>query len=218
MIYQVEGLSKSYGAYKVLDQVCLEVFPRSSVAIMGPSGSGKSTLLHCLGGVDRADQGSLLFEGNNLQQMGEEPIASLRRERIASIFQFFYLLPTLTVSENIAFPLMMQHHTAAERNERVQEMMQAVAMDHRAQAYPNQLSGGEQQRVAIARALIMRPSVVLADEPTGNLDRKNGESILELMQQLITRQSSTLILVTHSKEAAAVCRSLWFMEDGQLHS
>ena len=150
--------------------------------------------------------------------MGEESIASLRRERIASIFQFFYLLPTLTVSENIAFPLMMQHHTAAECNERVQEMMQAVAMDHRAQAYPNQLSGGEQQRVAIARALIMRPSVVLADEPTGNLDRKNGESILELMQQLITRQSSTLILVTHSKEAAAVCRSLWFMEDGQLHS
>ena len=91
---------------------------------------------------------------------------------------------------------MMQHHTAAERNERVQEMMQAVVMDHRAQAYPNQLSGGEQQRVAIARALIMKPSVVLADEPTGNLDRKNGESILELMQQLITRQSSTLILVT----------------------
>ncbi|HAQ99087.1 MAG TPA: ABC transporter, partial [Verrucomicrobiales bacterium] len=182
----------------------------------GLSGSGKSTLLHCLGGVDKADSGSILFHGKNMMCMPAHEIAELRRAQIASIFQFFYLLPTLTVEENIAFPLQLQSMPGRQRKERVATILSQVGMEERKDAFPNQLSGGEQQRAAIARALITRPKVILADEPTGNLDSQNGRRILDLMRELLCPQNIALLLVTHSEEAAAICHRTWKMQDGNL--
>ena len=217
-IYEVENLSKAYGETRVLKNVHFRLGRGEQIAIMGPSGSGKSTLLHCLGGVDKADTGRLYFEGNDLQTMDSTSIAGLRRSRVTSIFQFFYLLPTLTVRENIAFPLQLLGLKGKTRKDQVAEMLAHVNMEPRADAYPNELSGGEQQRVAIARALITHPSVVLADEPTGNLDSQNGRRILELIQRLISEQGIALMLVTHSKEAAGICQRTWHMQDGHLQN
>jgi len=185
-------------------------------AIMGPSGSGKSTLLHCLGGVDKADSGRILFRGHDMMQMLPNEIAELRRTQIASIFQFFYLLPTLTVEENIEFPLQLQSIPLDQRKEQVATILKQVGMTHRKQAFPRQLSGGEQQRTAIARALITDPKVILADEPTGNLDSQNGQRILNLIQDLISTKGIALLLVTHSQEASAICDTTWKMQDGNL--
>ncbi|MBL6845035.1 MAG: ABC transporter ATP-binding protein [Verrucomicrobiae bacterium] len=215
-VYQVEKLHKRYGTSVVLRDVSFELASGAMTAIMGPSGSGKSTLLHCLGGVDKADSGSILFHGKNMMCMPAHEIAELRRAQIASIFQFFYLLPTLTVEENIAFPLQLQSMPSRQRKERVATILSQVGMEERKDAFPNQLSGGEQQRAAIARALITRPKVILADEPTGNLDSQNGRRILDLMRELLCPQNIALLLVTHSEEAAAICHRTWKMQDGNL--
>ena len=215
-VYQVEKLHKRYGTSVVLRDVSFELASGAMTAIMGPSGSGKSTLLHCLGGVDKADSGSILFHGKNMMCMPAHEIAELRRAQIASIFQFFYLLPTLTVEENIAFPLQLQSMPSRQRKERVATILSQVGMEERKDAFPNQLSGGEQQRAAIARALITRPKVILADEPTGNLDSQNGRRILDLMRELLCPQNIALLLVTHSEEAAAICDRTWKMQDGNL--
>ena len=215
-VYQVEKLHKRYGTSVVLRDVSFELASGAMTAIMGPSGSGKSTLLHCLGGVDKADSGSILFHGKNMMCMPAHEIAELRRAQIASIFQFFYLLPTLTVEENIAFPLQLQSMPSRQRKERVATILSQVGMEERKDSFPNQLSGGEQQRAAIARALITRPKVILADEPTGNLDSQNGRRILDLMRELLCPQNIALLLVTHSEEAAAICHRTWKMQDGNL--
>ena len=215
-VYQVEKLHKRYGTSVVLRDVSFELASGAMTAIMGPSGSGKSTLLHCLGGVDKADSGSILFHGKNMMCMPAHEIAELRRAQIASIFQFFYLLPTLTVEENIAFPLQLQSMPSRQRKERVATILSQVGMEERKDAFPNQLSGGEQQRAAIARALITRPKVILADEPTGKLDSQNGRRILDLMRELLCPQNIALLLVTHSEEAAAICHRTWKMQDGNL--
>lgn len=149
-------------------------------------------------------------------RMSLDAIAELRRTQIASIFQFFYLLPTLTVEENIAFPLQLQSIPVHQRKKRVDTILNQVDMMHRKHAFPNQLSGGEQQRTAIARALIMRPKIILADEPTGNLDSQNGQRILDLMRALLSAEGIALLLVTHSQEAAAICETIWKMQDGNL--
>lgn len=215
-VYHIKNLHKAYGKTVVLGQVSFELKRGAMTAIMGPSGSGKSTLLHCLGGVDKADSGSILFHGKNMMCMSAHEIAELRRTQIASIFQFFYLLPTLTVEENIAFPLQLQSIPTQQRKERVATILSQVGMADRKEAFPNQLSGGEQQRTAIARALITRPKVILADEPTGNLDSQNGRRILDLMRNLLAAQGITLLLVTHSSEAADICDTTWKMQDGNL--
>lgn len=215
-VYRVEKLHKRYGANVVLKDVSFELTSGAMTAIMGPSGSGKSTLLHCLGGVDKADSGSILFHGKNMTCMTAHEIAALRRAQIASIFQFFYLLPTLTVEENIAFPLQLQSVPGRQRKDRVATILSQVGMEQRKDAFPNQLSGGEQQRAAIARALITRPKVILADEPTGNLDSRNGRRTLNLMRELLSTQNIALLLVTHSEEAAAICETTWEMQDGNL--
>ena len=215
-VYRVEKLHKRYGANVVLKDVSFELASGAMTAIMGPSGSGKSTLLHCLGGVDKADSGSILFHGKNMMRMTAHEIAALRRAQIASIFQFFYLLPTLTVEENIAFPLQLQSVPGCQRKDRVATILSQVGMEQRKDAFPNQLSGGEQQRTAIARALITRPKVILADEPTGNLDSRNGRRTLNLMRELLSTQNIALLLVTHSEEAAAICETTWKMQDGNL--
>ncbi|WP_221030488.1 ABC transporter ATP-binding protein [Actomonas aquatica] len=210
------GLRKTYGPRTVLDGIDLSVTAGERLALTGPSGSGKTTLLNCLGGVDRADAGTITLAGHALDQLSESALALLRREQIGTVFQFFHLLPTLSVAENIELPLQLLGAPAADRRPRVADLIERVGLTHRADARPGQLSGGEQQRAAIARALVHQPAVLLADEPTGNLDSANGERILALLRELTDATSTALVLVTHSEEAAAICHRRIHLLDGRI--
>ncbi|MDC0502961.1 ABC transporter ATP-binding protein [Verrucomicrobiales bacterium] len=213
-IIQAESLTKAFGSNEVLRSVDLELATGERVALIGPSGSGKSTLLNCLGGLERVDGGSLIFDGLEMQEMGGDALAALRRERLSSIFQFFHLLPTLTAEENVAFPLRLLDLSSEERYQRVGDLMDKVQLTPRKHALPEQLSGGEQQRVAIARALAIRPKLILADEPTGNLDSVTGAAILDLIESLTEAYQTALVLVTHSLEATRICHRTLRMRDG----
>jgi len=215
-LLEARELTKAYDGRVVLNDVALTVQPGERVALTGPSGSGKTTLLNCLGGVDRADAGQLLFEGKAMAGMTGEELAKLRRQRMGTIFQFFHLLPTLTAAENVEFPLQLNGVPRAERAERVGKLLDRVGVAHRADALPSQLSGGEMQRIAIARALAHRPSLLLADEPTGNLDTVNGENILSLLQELSEEHGTALVLVTHSMEATRICDRVLHFRDGRI--
>ncbi len=209
-------LTKSFGGTPVLRAVDLEIGRGECVALIGPSGSGKSTLLHCLGGLERPDGGSLTFDGQPFAELTDEALADLRRRRLSSIFQFFHLLPTLTAEENIAFPLRLLGLDRQIRESRVNELLEQTKLTSRRAAFPHELSGGEQQRVAIARALIIHPAMILADEPTGNLDSTTGNVILDLIESLTETYETALLLVTHSREATRVCHRTLRMRDGQL--
>ncbi len=198
----------------VLNDVSLAVVPGERIALTGPSGSGKSTLLNCISGIDRPDAGSIVFDGADLAGLSGDEIALLRRERIGTIFQFFHLLPTLSVFENIAFPLQLLGMAYPQRQLRVQGLLNDVGLEHRPEAMPDQLSGGEMQRVAIARALAIRPRLILADEPTGNLDSVTGEIILDLIERLTNQHCTAMILVTHSVAAARICSRVLRLRDG----
>ena len=211
---QVIHLSKSYQLHPVLNDLSFFIETGKRVALVGPSGCGKTTLLNCLGGIDRGDRGSIEIHGCKLEELSSEELTKMRRENIGTIFQFFHLLPTLTVFENVEFPLQLLGVRAAERKERVIELLDRVGLLHRVKALPTQLSGGEMQRVAIARALIHRPSLLLADEPTGNLDSVNGAKVLDLLAQLSEEYHITLLMVTHSHEAARICHTIFEMRDG----
>jgi len=212
----VEGVGKSYGDRAVLADVSFTVRAGERVALTGPSGRGKTTLLNCLGGVDRPDTGEIRFLGMRLDRLDSSALARLRRERIGTIFQFFHLLPTLSVAENIELPLQLLRVPAAERMARVNALLARIGLADRSEALPTQLAGGEQQRVAIARALVHRPRLVLADEPTGNLDSGNGANILELLREMTEEAGPILILVTHSEEAAAICHRRLHLRDGRI--
>ena len=173
---------KSYGGREVLRGVSLAVHRGERVALTGPSGSGKTTLLNCLGGVDRADSGSILFRGSAMETLDATGLAEIRRRQVGTIFQFFHLLPTLTAAENVELPLQLNGVDRSRRVERVRWLLERVKVAHRAQARPGELSGGEMQRIAIARALAHSPALLLADEPTGNLDSANGALILGLLR------------------------------------
>jgi putative ABC transport system ATP-binding protein len=214
----VDAVTKAYGQRRVLDAVSFEVVAGERVALTGPSGSGKTTLLNCLGGVDRPDSGTIRIGGRSIQAIDSDTLAEMRRRDIGTVFQFFHLLPTLTAAENIELPLQLMGVAADERRDRIQKLMSRVGVSHRAEALPGQMSGGEQQRVAIARALVHRPLLVLADEPTGNLDSKNGAIILELLRELSDELATTLVLVTHSEEAAAICHRRIELRDGRIVS
>jgi ABC-type lipoprotein export system ATPase subunit len=218
LLLEARQLTKAYESRVVLREVSITVQAGERVALTGPSGSGKTTLLNCLGGVDRADAGELLFEGKAMNGMSGNELASLRRQRMGTIFQFFHLLPTLTAAENIEFPLQLNAVPSAERLQRVEKLLERVGLTHRSHALPSQLSGGEMQRVAIARALAHRPSLLLADEPTGNLDTANGEKILTLLQELSEEHGTALVLVTHSLEATRICNRVLHFRDGQIVS
>lgn len=218
MVVRVEGLEKSYAGRPVLRGVSLAVKAGERVALMGPSGSGKTTLLNCLGGVDRADRGSVQLLGESLESLDGDALAMLRRTRIGTVFQFFHLLPTLSAAENVELPLQLVGRPARERVARVNELLARVQVGHRANARPHELSGGEQQRVAIARALAHRPRLLLADEPTGNLDSVNGAIVLELLKELSEETGTALVLVTHSPEATAICHRVIALHDGQIAS
>ncbi len=215
---KVSKIEKSYGASKVLRGIDFRMEEGERVAIMGPSGSGKSTLLNCIGGIDRPDNGEILFEGQSLTRLSEQELCELRRNKISTIFQFFHLLPTLTARENIEFPMLLNSVSARERNQKVDELLNAVKIQHRACAFPHELSGGEKQRVAIARSLSMRPKLILADEPTGNLDSKNTDSVLELIEKLSKQHGIAMLLVTHNEEVTRICDQTITMNDGLILS
>jgi ABC-type lipoprotein export system ATPase subunit len=214
-VLNVAAVVKNYGARRVLDGVSFTVGPGERVALTGPSGSGKTTLLNCLGGVDRPDAGSISVRGTPVHTLDSVALARLRRSEIGTIFQFFHLLPTLTAAENIELPLQLINVSAPER---VAQALDRVGLTPRAAALPGQLSGGEQQRVAIARALVHRPGLILADEPTGNLDSANGANILALLRELSDETGTALVLVTHSEDAAAICHRRINLRDGRIVS
>ena len=215
-VLAVAGVIKNYGARRVLDDVSFTLGAGERVALTGPSGSGKTTLLNCLGGVDRPDAGTITVRGAPVHALDSLALARLRRVEIGTIFQFFHLLPTLTAAENIELPLQLIAVPAAERGARVAAALDRVGLSSRAAALPGQLSGGEQQRVAIARALVHRPGLILADEPTGNLDSANGANILALLRELSDEMGIALVLVTHSEEAAAICHRRINLRDGRM--
>lgn len=186
------------------------------VALMGPSGSGKSTLLNCLSGLDTPDEGTIIFDGEELTRLSPDERTLLRRGRLGSIFQFFHLLPTLTALENVALSLQLNNYSASEQVQLAMDMLEEVGVAHRAKAFPREMSGGEMQRVAIARALVVKPKLLLADEPTGNLDTKNGERVLNLVEALSEENQVGLILVTHQEETTRICHRTLHIHDGIL--
>lgn len=213
-ILTAENVRKSYDGREVLCGVSLTLLAGERLALMGPSGSGKTTLLNCLCGIDKPDTGGLALRGQPMDTLSPDGLAALRRREIGSIFQFFHLLPTLTASENVALPLQLNKVPAAEAAARVSQLMERVGISHRADALPAKLSGGEMQRVAIARALVHRPALLLADEPTGNLDSANGANVLRLLEELSNESGTALVLVTHSTEATRICHRTIHLRDG----
>jgi putative ABC transport system ATP-binding protein len=198
----------------VLRGVDLVIAAGESVAILGPSGSGKSTLLALIAGLDRPASGEVLLDGSPIQDLSEDKLALLRRHRIGFVFQSFQLLANLTARENILLPLELLE--AEDANERADELLVVVGLAERGHHYPGQLSGGEQQRVALARAFAARPPILLADEPTGNLDRKTGARVLDIMRDLRRRFGTTLVLVTHDSAVARLADRLLSLDDGKL--
>ena len=212
----VESVSKAYQNRRVLNEVSFAMNSGERVALMGPSGSGKSTLLNCLSGLDTPDEGSVIFDGEELTRLSSDERTFIRRGRLGSIFQFFHLLPTLTALENVALSLQLNNYSVSEQVELAMDMLEEVGVAHRAKAFPMEMSGGEMQRVAIARALVMKPKLILADEPTGSLDTKNGERVLNLIEALSEAKQVGLILVTHQEETTRICHRTLHIHDGML--
>ncbi len=201
---------------RALDGVSLTIGPAERVAIMGPSGSGKSTLLNILCGLDVPTSGTVRFEGRDFHAMNDDDRTRLRREKIGMIFQTFNLMPTLSAIENVALPLRLKGVSQRKAHERSHLMLTRVGLASRETHRPDEMSGGERQRVAIARALVFDPPVLLADEPTGNLDSANGEDILRLLEDVHDEFGTTLVLVTHNEEAAAMCERRIDLLDGRI--
>jgi putative ABC transport system ATP-binding protein len=198
--------------------VSLTIEPGDFIALMGPSGCGKSTLLHLCGAMDRPSSGTITFEGRNLSSLTDDELTRVRRDRIGFVFQFFNLLPTLTIGDNIALPSLLSGAGGADADRRAAELAARVGIAHRLSHYPQQVSGGEMQRAAIARALAHRPALLIADEPTGNLDSDNGRLVLALLAGLNRETNITILLATHSAEVAAAATRVVRMRDGQLTS
>ncbi len=215
-IIKVEHLSKTLGDVRVIDSVSFEVGKSEFVAIQGPSGSGKTTLLALLAGLEKADAGSIAIDEKDLTSMSEDQLALFRRENIGFVFQSFNLIPTLNVVENVALPLFPAGLPAGEMFDRSTRAAVEVGLGERLKHYPNELSGGEQQRVAIARSLINNPKVIFADEPTGNLDTKTGEKIIELLRLLNREKKQTFVLVTHDDRIAGECDRIIKIVDGRI--
>ena len=217
-ILRVEHLCKTYGKGEnevhALNDVSFSVEQGQFVAIIGPSGSGKSTLLHILGGVDRPTSGKVWMDGNDVYAQNEEQLAVFRRRQVGLIYQFYNLIPVLNVRENITLPVLMDGRKV--NAERLEELMTTLGLTGRERHLPNQLSGGQQQRVSIGRALMNAPAVVLADEPTGNLDSKNSQEIVELLKMSNKKYHQTLIVITHDESIALQADRIIAIEDGRI--
>ena len=215
----LEGVSKYYeGKSRVvaLDSIDLHVEPGEMVSIVGPSGSGKSTLLNLIGGLDRPSAGEIRIDGQSVAALSDDDLTRLRRDKIGFIFQFFNLLPSLSCVENVALPLHLKGLGRKEIDKRARELLELVQLGHRFDHLPDELSGGERQRVAIARAMAFSPPVLLADEPTGNLDTHTGGEILALIRDLHERLHSTILIVTHDPTVAASCTRTVTLRDSRL--
>lgn len=209
-IYRLDGVE-----VKALDDVSLNIYPSDFSAIMGPSGSGKSTLMHVIGLLDKPTTGKVTIEGKNIEKLSESALAKLRNEKIGFVFQTFNLLPKTTSLANVSLTLIYSGVNYHERNKRAREMLEKVGLGDRLHHFPSQLSGGQQQRVAIARALINNPLIVIADEPTGNLDSKSGQEIISLLTELNNKEH-TIIMVTHDQEIAKAAKKIIHIKDGKI--
>lgn len=212
--YYVEGTTQT----QVLKDVSFQLNERELVAIVGASGSGKSTLLHTLGGLDQPSSGEVFIKGQSLQKASSDELAKLRNQYLGFVYQFHHLMADFSALENVLMPMLIGQQNKMEAKDRAEKMLAAVGLSHRISHKPSALSGGERQRVAIARALVNNPSLVLADEPTGNLDRKTTESIFELIQQLNQEQGIAFLLVTHDLQLAEKLQRRMIMQDGVLHA
>jgi putative ABC transport system ATP-binding protein len=219
-LVEIEHLSKSYvrgeQVVPVLTDINLVIREGDFVAMMGPSGSGKSTLLNLVAGIDKPDAGRLVVAGQDITQFGDTELADWRARTVGFIFQFYNLMPVLTAFENVELPLQLTSLTRSERRERVELLLGMVGLTDRMKHYPNELSGGQQQRVAIARALVTDPLLVIADEPTGDLDRQSAADILGLLDRLNTELGKTIVMVTHDPRAAEAAHHLIYLDKGQL--
>jgi ABC-type lipoprotein export system ATPase subunit len=218
---RLASVRKSYGAaggapVHALRAVDLEIAAGAFVAVTGPSGCGKSTLLHLLGGLDRPDGGEVFVAGRPVHALDERGLTELRRATVGIVFQFFNLLPTLTAFENVELPALLQGLPAREARDRAAELLEEVGLGSRAGHQPHQLSGGEMQRTALARALVMKPPVLLADEPTGNLDSEASAKVVDLFRRLGARHGTTIVMVTHSREVAAAADREIALRDGRI--
>ena len=217
-VLKIENLTKIYGKgeneVKALDNVSFSIEKGEFVAIIGPSGSGKSTLLHILGGVDRPTSGKVYMDGQDVYEQNEEQLAIFRRRYVGLIYQFYNLIPVLNVVENMTLPVLMDGRKVD--NARLSELINTLGLDNRLKNLPNQLSGGQQQRVSIGRALMNTPAVVLADEPTGNLDSKNSQEIMQLLKESNKKFNQTLIVITHDENVALQADRVISVEDGKI--
>jgi len=219
-IVSISHLSKSYRrgdqVVPVLRDITLDIARGEFIALMGPSGSGKSTLLNLIAGIDKPDAGTLLVDGEDITTLGEADLADWRASHVGFVFQFYNLMPVLDAFENVELPLLLTSLSRRERRERVETALGLVGLADRMEHYPNELSGGQQQRVAIARAIITDPAIIVADEPTGDLDRKSAEEILGLLRRLNAEMAKTVIMVTHDWHAVESARRVTHLEKGEL--
>jgi len=220
LLVDVRGVDKLFrrGSEEihVLGGLDLEIPDGEFLALMGPSGSGKSTLLNLIGGLDRPTEGSINVGGQRIDRLSDRKLAAWRARHVGLVFQFYNLLPVLTAERNVELPLLLTHLSAKERAKHVETALSVVGLTDRQRHYPRQLSGGEQQRVGIARAIVTDPTLLLCDEPTGDLDRKSGDEILDLLQALNQQQGKTVVMVTHDPHAAARAGRILYLDKGQL--
>jgi putative ABC transport system ATP-binding protein len=221
-IVQLQHVTKGYRRagqrVPVLDDISFDIAEGEFLALMGPSGSGKSTLLNLIAGIDKPDTGHIVIGGQDITDLDEAELADWRAEHMGFIFQFYNLIPVLTAFENVELPLLLTDLSRAQRRERVELALSMVTLSDRAVHYPSELSGGQQQRVAIARAIITDPMLLVADEPTGDLDRVSAEEVLRLMQRLNAELSKTIIMVTHDRRAAEKAQAIMHLEKGALET
>jgi putative ABC transport system ATP-binding protein len=219
-IIEAQNLTKIYGsgatAVTALDHVNLTINKGEFVAVMGPSGCGKSTLLHLLGGLDKASHGDVVIDGHNLNDLSDDRLTELRRRKIGFVFQFFNLIPVLSAAENAALPITLDGVRPADAKKKSAEWLTRFGLGERLTHRPDQLSGGQQQRVAVARALVAEPSLILADEPTGNLDTRAGDEIANLLRDVSKQYGRTVVMVTHDPRIAAYADRIVFLKDGQV--
>jgi len=215
-LLQAENLHKTFQQVTAVRDVSLEVTPTDFLAIIGRSGSGKTTTLHLLAGLEAPDSGRILFQGQDISHHDEDALALWRREHVGLVFQAFHLVPTLSALENVAFPLYPTAIPGKERQQMAKNRLEQVGLGHRLHHRPGQLSGGEQQRVAIARALANHPNLILADEPTGNLDSETGAEVMQLLRRLNREEKVAIIIITHDLEVAAAADRIVKMKDGKI--